>query len=162
MLFVCNLLFINNAESSTNINWVISLTNDLWATSVTITSTNLVIKYPPSGERGLMVSFDRWDFELNTYCFMPKPNEEFVINTNRTTELWHGWSGLEYKFTPVSYTNNLIGFRIDHTYEYEDDPNSTRGKSKTNTYYIALSDVPVEVGEADVENPNIAKQEDED
>ena len=108
-----------------------------------------------------MATYDRWDYNIKSCCYTPGYDGEFNITTNRVTDLFNGWAGVSYEFTPVSFTNQMIGFKIRHieTLSGEfDDKNIT----STNTFYVALSDTPVEVGEADVDNPNLAKMEDED
>ena len=145
-----NLLFANVTEVYTNMNWIASMTNNhYWASSVSVTSTNLIIKYPPSGGK-LMVKFDRWDHNLNTQTYSPQYNEDFIISTNRITELWHGRAEVGYEFTPVVFTNKMVGFRVFYSHSHYKlyDSNVIY---YTNVSYIALSDTFVEVGERDVE-----------
>jgi len=155
ILFAINIFATNN--------WVDGLTNQGWFVSACINSTNFIVKYPTSHLK-LMASYDRWDTEIKSTCYSPRNGEEFLITTNRITKIADGYLEVSYTFTPVSFTNQMIGFRIDHQYATKWDFNISSGAvERTNqVYYVALSDTPVEVGEADVENPNIAKMEDEE
>jgi len=144
-------------------DWVYNLTNEGWIASAYVNSTNLIVKNKSSGGI-LMASYDRWNNDVNSSPSTPGYGGEFIISTNRITDLFNGWVGVSYEFTPVSYTNQMVGFKIIHRWTGDppwdyvlNGPNIL-----SNVFYVALSDTPVEVGEADVENPNLAKQEDED
>ena len=152
MLLVCNILAVDNAKSSTNLYWSVPITNYYYSAPVMITPTNLVVKWFSPGSR-FMVEYDRWDHAINTYCYSPKPNDEVVISTNRVTELFHGEANIFYKFTPVVFTNQLAGFRVEHRYATKWDFTICTGpvESTNLTYYVTLSNPPVEVGEADIE-----------
>ena len=162
-MFIVNICMVNNAESSTNLYWSVSITNHYHSIPIMITPTNLVVKYP-SAKTGFLVFYDRWDDSINSIYYFPKPNDEVIISTNRITRLSHGDAAIGYDFIPVSFTNNLVGFRVEHLYPTKWDSTLTIGPIEyTNqTYYVALSETHVEVGETDIENPNIAKKEDED
>jgi len=155
------MLFVIEVTASTNENWIVAFTNNQWAVSVTLTTSNLVLR-TPADYASFVAAFDRWDYGINSYTYIPKLNEDFVITTNRVTELFRGHSHARYNFTPVSFTNNLTGFKIVYARIEGMQLYVSLGKYFEDTYYIALSDTPVEVGEADVENPNIAKMEDEE
>ena len=161
MLFFINMVAINTVESSTNLYWSVSITNSYRSMPIVITPTNLIIKYP-SDKTHFMVFFDRWDYSINKNYYFPKPEENFIITTNRVTTISHGEAAIGYDFTLVSFTNGLIGFRVDHSYSLGYNIYSDSGTNISHTYYVALSDTLVEVGEADVDNPNIAKMEDEE
>ncbi|MCL2623313.1 MAG: hypothetical protein FWD31_06565 [Planctomycetaceae bacterium] len=131
--------------------WVSSFTND-WFSAASVNSTNIVIKYPPSGS-GFLVSYDRCDYTINSYLYSPDDNEDYLVTTNRITQLSNGWIGVSYEFTPVSFTNKITGFKIVHRWTGDppwdyvlNGPNVL-----SNVFYVALSDTPVEVGEGDVE-----------
>ena len=126
-----------------------SLTNGNWVTSVSATSTNLILKYPPFGKR-LMVSYDRWDDTINNITYGPQYNEDLLIATNRVTELYEGWAGVAYLFTPVVFTNKLAGFRVVYNKMLSGEFDDVYRES-TNVFHVVLSDIPIEFNENDVE-----------
>ena len=106
-----------------------------------VTSTNLIVKTVPR-DRIFIVLYDYWDPIKNNYKHITELNDEFAINPDRITNLILPNSHDSYFFTPVTFTNQLNGFQIHHL----GNPNS-----EPNVFYVALSDIPVDVGEADVE-----------
>jgi len=164
MLFVINIIIAINAESSTNLYWSVSITNSLYSAPsmpIMITPTNLIIKYSPF-KNNFRVKYDRMDDSINSRYYSPKPNDEIIISTNRITEFYHGEAAIGYDFTPVSFTNGLIGFRVYHDYATKWDFTIASGPTEftNHTYYVALSDTFVEVGEEDVERELLAEDDD--
>ena len=158
MLLSCNIFYIIKAESATNLYWSISVTNYYYSAPIVITSTNLVVKWPSEQWR-FRISYDRWDYSINTYEFSPKPNDDVFITTNRLTRLYHGEADIGYDFIPVSFTSGLIGFKVHHSYPTKWGYSSPVAFTN-HTYYVALSDTLVEVGEADVERELLAEDDD--
>ena len=150
MSFICTL-------SATN-DWVLNLTNHNWIVSAYTTSTNLVIKHPSSGGK-LMARYDRWDYTINTYIHGFDYNDEYYISTNRVTKMFNGWAGVSYTFTPVLFTNQMTGFQIQHIDTLSGEFDDTL-IMETNTWYVALSETLVEVGEGDVERELLAENDD--
>jgi len=150
IIIILNILMFVINTFATN-DWIYGLTNQGWIASAYINSTNLVVKYPPLPERKFMVHYDRWDYTINSCCYSPKHNEEVIITTNRISSLSDGYAGVGYDFTPVVFTNQLIGFRIDYSLTVIDQSLPEGFYSTNNVWYVALSDTPVEVGEEDVE-----------
>ena len=163
ILFLNNIT-INNAKSSTNFYWSVSITNSQYSAPsmpILITSTNLIVKYP-SEETRFIIKYDRWDEKINSNLYFPELNDEIVITTNRTTRFYHGAANISYEFIPVSFTNQLISFKVEHSYATKWDFSISSGPvAFTNhTYYVALSDTLVEVGEEDVERELLAEDDD--
>ena len=150
-------LFFNNAFAEND--WIYGLTNQGWIASSYVNSTNLVIKYPSTGVI-LGIYFDRFNNDVKSRYYSPKHEEEYSISTNFITKLHDGYIGIEYNFTPVSYTNQLIGFRIDYTQEIIDRSIPEEYYNITNTWYVTLSDTPIEVGEGDVERELLEDEDD--
>ena len=158
-IYIISMLFINIfitsiVESSTNLYWSVAITNSQYSAApsmpIMITPTNLIVKYP-SEKNNFRVSFDRWDYEINTMGYSPNPNDDIIITTNRITDIWHGRANISYTFTPVSFTNNLVGFKVVYARVEGMELYGSMGEYFEDTWYVALSDTFVEVGERDVE-----------
>jgi len=144
IIFFANVLLAKN-------DWVYNLTNQHWIASAYVNSTNLVIKHPSSGSK-LTASYDRYDHERKTsFHWFNNNDEEYSIHTNRVTDLFNGDTGVSYEFTPVSFTNQMIGFKIVHSWTGYPPFIMNDLNLLSNVFYVALSDTLVEVGEGDVE-----------
>jgi len=144
-----------NTKLYANTNdWIISISTNIWVDSITVSATNLTLKSTPEGKR-FQAFLSRWDNNLNTDFYFPNNNESFEITTNRITRISSSETemGGTFVFTPVSYTNQLVGFRIVHNFTIYGGElyGFDEWLFGSNTWYVALSDTPVEVGEGDVE-----------
>jgi len=73
--------------------------------------------------------------------------------------MFNGWAGVSYTFTPVLFTNQMTGFQIQHIDTLSGEFDDTL-IMETNTWYVALSETLVEVGEGDVERELLAENDD--
>ena len=116
--------------------------------TVTITSTNLALKYKSNVTSIRIVLFNLGEPEIirsihdSTQFRMLERNEEFVVTPNRKTILTDSYHGATM-FVPVFFKDQKKGFQIVKRVNWG-------GVEKTNIMYIALSDVPIRVGEEDV------------
>jgi len=119
--------------------------------TITVTATNLTI-----GSVGMnwMVMPDiddpLRDLAIRRLQSYAENNEALVLTPTKRARLYQRGGG--YTFTPVTFRDNLAGFRIRGIF----GGSSLQGDefvrtAHTNTMYLALSDTPVEVGEEDVE-----------
>ena len=146
LLAIIILVMTETLFTTTN-DWVTAISSNNWTSAISLTSTNIILKNS-SSENTFMV------FNKNNGYYFPEYNEDYTININQITKIMSGDTemGGTFVFTPVSFTNQLVGFRINHYVTL----NTNRFwiddyRSSTNTWYVALSDTPVEVGEEDVE-----------
>ena len=151
------ILFAANTFATND--WVDGLTNQGWFVSAYVNSTNLIVKYPTSHLK-LMAYYDRWDPIIKSTDYSPKNDEEFIITTNKITKLADGYVEVSYRFTPVVFTNKMVGFRINHTWLKDYTVREFEQRYSTNVFYVALSDTPVEVGEEDVERELLKEDDD--
>ena len=116
------------------------LKNHAWFNSVSLSPTNLMLRFSPSGS-GLWI----WSGnDVLKGCWTVE-DEEFVLPADQQTKLSDG-RHLDMIFTPASFENQQKGFRV--LYLVDD-----RWGGYTTNYlgYVALNDTPIEVGEDDVE-----------
>jgi len=109
--------------------------------SVSVTKTNLSFKFKGAGwlvER----SNERYG-KASEYA---KRDEPIILTTDQKTTF--ASRHVFITFTPVSFKNQHKGFRIAERHE---PPASHRHLAGTSFFYLALSDVPIEVSEDDVE-----------
>jgi len=111
-----------------------------WFESVTISSTNLAVKlqvgsfYVSQGDA--QVRRRASEYIENDDMLILTPDKETRFSVRHGRALW----------TPISFKNNLKGFRIITTSYWFPGPTVTNAIA-----YLALSDTPIEVGEDDVE-----------
>ena len=111
--------------------------------SVTVTSTNLSVRFK---EPWFFVMKDEDKPGYIHSADYIKNNMDLVL-TPDDKEVSLGQQHTRIDFTPVSYKNQLNGFKITHILY-----GAPYGGIKTNhIFYVTLSDTPIEVGENDVE-----------
>jgi len=110
--------------------------------SVTVTSTNLSIKFKSAG---LVVPDRPMRGMARRSADYAEKNEALVLTPDEETMLIQRHASIT--FTPVSFKSQHKGFRILQRIDHRSFGHEVR----TNAMYLALSDTPVEVGEDDVE-----------
>ena len=114
--------------------------------SVTVTPTNAMVKF---NGPGWMVTPDSdvviWGSAIRHSRDYAENDEALILTPDKRTDVFerHG----SYSFNPVVYKDGLNGFRIMRI----DEMRSFGRGVTSNSWYFALNDTPVEVGEDDVE-----------
>ena len=136
-IILVSVLFVNGVQGKDGIEF---LQNSGYFTAVTVTSTNLTLKFHSIGS-GLMINRPEGFSRIRPLEY----DKEFTLTPDRVTVL----SSFHYTllFTPVSYKNQHAGFRITEFIDHH----SFGGGEFINYMYLALSDTPIEVGEDDVD-----------
>ena len=115
--------------------------------SVIVTPTNLMIKFTV-GHYGISDLDDiSRDFRPKRSSAYAGENEALVLTP--TTRVGMGDFHVGYRFTPVVFKNQHKGFKI--FYRVTPPAVTPTTPIKSNFWYVALSDTPMEVGEKDVE-----------
>ena len=106
--------------------------------SVSVTSTNLGIKFKSSGL--IIIPYKKRVFTYRSSEYMSEP---LILTADKERLSITDNEGMSVDFTAVSFKNQLKGFRIVHRiHEF--------GRiAKTDVMYLALSDTPLDVGEED-------------
>jgi len=111
--------------------------NHNWFDPVSVTSTNLIIKFHPH---------NRVFITQKSTGRLSERNEELVLSQDRETELSDG-RHVRTVFTPITFMSQQKGFKISLILY-----GAGYGLGQTNhVTYLALSDTPVKVGEDDVD-----------
>ena len=108
--------------------------------SVTVTSAGLALTFPPSNSPLSIMQKGVWR--------RPGHNEEIVLAADGEAILSDG-RHVSFFFTPVAFKNGQKGFRITDVF---DGRSFGREITTNNIVYLALSDMPMQVGEGDVES----------
>ena len=129
-------LLAGGAHGMGGVEW---LNNFLIFDSVVVTSTNMVLK--TSASLNSMWAIRVHGEEDRRMPWLDR-NEEIVLVPDKEVSLSESHAGVI--FTPVSFKNQMKGFRIHYAIFFG-------GMETKSVTYLALSDTPVQVGEEDVE-----------
>ena len=132
-------LFISGVQGMDGVEY---LKNRGWFESVSVTQTNLSLKFisPPP-----IRCFVRQGNVSRAAMELVENDEAWVLNLDQEARITIGGHSRTV-FIPVSFKNQQKGFKIIKTSYWFPGPTVTNAIA-----YLALSDIPIEVGEDDVE-----------